>query len=43
VYNAEKKTFLTVEGSGGVSAAPNELEGTYAWNWAQNIWADTLV
>ncbi len=42
-YNAEKKTFLTVEGSGGVSAAPNELEGTYAWNWAQNIWADTLA
>lgn len=43
VYNAEKKTFLPVEGSGGVSAAPNELEGTYAWNWAQNIWADSLV
>lgn len=43
VYNAEKKTFLTVPGSGGVSAEPNELEGTYAWNWAQNIWADTLV
>lgn len=43
VYNAEKKTFLPVEGSGGVSTAPNELEGTYAWNWAQNIWADTLV
>ncbi len=43
VYNAEKKTFLTVEGSGGVSAEPNELEGTYAWNWAQNIWADTLA
>ncbi|HEX4880667.1 MAG TPA: NAD(P)/FAD-dependent oxidoreductase [Limnobacter sp.] len=43
VYNAEKKTFLTVEGSGGVSAEPNELEGTYAWSWAQNIWADTLV
>jgi sulfide dehydrogenase [flavocytochrome c] flavoprotein chain len=43
VYDAEKKTFLTVPGSGGVSAEPNELEGTYAWNWAQNIWADTLV
>jgi len=43
VYNAEKKTFLTVEGSGGVSAEPNELEGTYAWNWAQNIWADMLA
>lgn len=43
VYDAEKKTFLTVPGSGGVSAEPNELEGTYAWNWAQNIWADSLV
>ena len=43
VYNAEKKTFLPVSGAGGVSSEPNELEGTYAWNWAQNIWADTLV
>ena len=42
-YNAEKKTFLPVEGSGGVSSEPNALEGTYAWSWAQNIWADTLV
>ncbi|HEY1058309.1 MAG TPA: NAD(P)/FAD-dependent oxidoreductase [Limnobacter sp.] len=42
-YNAEKKTFLTVEGSGGVSTGPTELEGQYAWSWAQNIWADTLV
>ncbi len=42
-YNAEKKTYLPVEGSGGVSSEPNALEGTYAWSWAQNIWADTLV
>jgi sulfide dehydrogenase [flavocytochrome c] flavoprotein subunit len=42
-YVAAEKTYKTVAGSGGVSAAPNELEGVYAWNWAQNIWADTLL
>jgi len=42
-YVAAEKTFKTVPGSGGVSSAPNELEGIYAWNWAQNIWADTLL
>ncbi len=42
-YNAEEKTFKTVPGSGGLSAEANALEGTYAWNWAQNIWADTLL
>lgn len=41
-YVAAEKTFKTVAGSGGLSPAPNALEGTYAWNWAQNIWADTL-
>jgi len=42
-YDAEKKTMLTVPGSGGVSSAANELEGRYALGWAQNIWADTLA
>jgi NADPH-dependent 2,4-dienoyl-CoA reductase/sulfur reductase-like enzyme len=42
-YDAEKKTMLTVPGSGGLSSAANELEGVYAWSWAQNIWADTLA
>ena len=42
-YVAAEKTFKAVAGSGGVSSAPNELEGVYAWNWAQNIWADTLL
>jgi len=42
-YVTAEKTFKTVAGSGGVSPAPNELEGIYAWNWAQNIWADTLL
>ena len=41
-YVAAEKTFKTVATSGGVSSAPNELEGTYAWNWARTIWADTL-
>ncbi len=42
-YDAKDKTYKTVPGSGGVSTAPNELEGVYAWNWAQNIWADSLL
>jgi NADPH-dependent 2,4-dienoyl-CoA reductase/sulfur reductase-like enzyme len=42
-YDAERKTMLTVPGSGGVSAAANELEGRYAMAWARNIWADTLA
>ena len=42
-YVAAEKTYKTVPGSGGVSSAPSELEGVYAWNWAQNIWADTLL
>ncbi len=41
-YVAAEKTFKTVAGSGGVSAAPSELEGVYALSWAANIWADTL-
>jgi sulfide dehydrogenase [flavocytochrome c] flavoprotein chain len=42
-YDAEKKTMLTVPGSGGVSKAASELEGRYAMGWARNIWADTLA
>ena len=42
-YDAEKKTMLTVPGSGGVSAAASELEGRYGMAWARNIWADTLA
>ena len=42
-YDAEKKTMVTVPGSGGVSAAASELEGRYAMAWARNIWADTLA
>jgi sulfide dehydrogenase [flavocytochrome c] flavoprotein subunit len=42
-YDAGKKTLLVVPGSGGVSSAASELEGTYAMNWAKNIWADALT
>ena len=41
-YNTAEKTFKTVAGSGGVSPGPSALEGTYAWGWARNIWADSL-
>jgi sulfide dehydrogenase [flavocytochrome c] flavoprotein chain len=42
-YDTAARTFKTVPGSGGVSAARNELEAGYALNWARNIWADTLT
>jgi NADPH-dependent 2,4-dienoyl-CoA reductase/sulfur reductase-like enzyme len=42
-YDAEKKTMVTVPGSGGVSSSANELEGRFALAWASNIWADTLA
>ena len=41
-YDAADKTFKTVPGSGGVSAAASLLEGRYALSWADNIWADML-
>lgn len=43
VYDEQKKTMVTVPGSGGVSQAANPLEGEYAHAWARNIWADMLV
>jgi len=33
---------VPVKGAGGVSTAASELEGTYAWGWARNIWGDAL-
>jgi sulfide dehydrogenase [flavocytochrome c] flavoprotein chain len=41
-FVAAEKTFKTVAGSGGVSAARSEQEATYASSWARNIWADML-
>jgi len=42
-FDATDKTFKTVPGSGGVSAAANQIEGRYALSWAENIWADMLA
>ena len=42
-YDAADKTVKPVPGSGGVSAAANQLEGRYAIAWAENIWADMLA
>ena len=41
-YDAGDKTFKAVPGSGGLSAAANQIEGRYALSWAQNIWTDML-
>jgi sulfide dehydrogenase [flavocytochrome c] flavoprotein chain len=42
-YDNADKTFKTVPGSGGVSAASSQIEGRYALGWAANIWADSLA
>ncbi len=41
-YDSADKTFKTVPGSGGVSAAASQTEGRYALSWADNVWADSL-
>ena len=41
-YVAAEKTYKTVAGSGGLSAAANQQEAAYAWHWARTIWADAL-
>ena len=41
-YLATERTFKVVQGAGGLSAEPTELEGSYANNWARTIWADML-
>jgi sulfite dehydrogenase len=41
-WDAGKATLVGVKGAGGVSAARSEAEGTFAWNWARTIWADSL-
>jgi sulfide dehydrogenase [flavocytochrome c] flavoprotein chain len=41
-YDAGQNTLIPVKGAGGVSSARSELEGTYGWSWARNIWADML-
>ena len=43
VHEWDGSTLQPVKGSGGVSAARSEAEGTFAWNWARTIWADSLA
>lgn len=42
-YDGAQKTMLPVKGAGGLSEKASELETTYAWGWARNIWADALT
>ena len=42
-WDATQGTLIAVKGSGGVSAARSEAEGTFAWHWAKTIWADSLA
>jgi sulfide dehydrogenase [flavocytochrome c] flavoprotein chain len=41
-YDAAQKMTIAVKGAGGLSDKANELEGTYAWGWAKNMWGDAL-
>jgi len=41
-YDAAQRTFLPVEGAGGVSPAINALEAQYGHAWAQDIRADSF-
>ncbi len=41
-YVTNEQTFKVVQGAGGLSPEPTELEGSYANNWARTIWADML-
>lgn len=42
-YDSAQKTMLPVKGAGGLSEKASELETTYAWGWARNIWAEALT
>lgn len=42
-YDPDKKTMLTVEGSGGVSVSSTEAEGEHAISWSRAIWHDMLA
>ncbi|MBL8385377.1 MAG: FAD-dependent oxidoreductase [Burkholderiales bacterium] len=41
-YDPKDRTMKAVPGSGGLSSAPSELEGSYGNAWARNIWHDML-
>ncbi|MGE5523745.1 MAG: NAD(P)/FAD-dependent oxidoreductase [Rhodospirillaceae bacterium] len=42
-YDGAQKTMVPIKGAGGLSDKASELEATFAWGWARNIWADTLA
>ncbi|HVE50864.1 MAG TPA: NAD(P)/FAD-dependent oxidoreductase [Casimicrobiaceae bacterium] len=42
-YDRDKKTYIAVQGAGGLSQTWTPLEGEYAFAWAANIWADSLA
>src|SRR5262245_36951348 len=42
-YDPAQKTMVAVKGAGGVSDKASELEGTYAWGWAKNMWGEALA
>jgi sulfide dehydrogenase [flavocytochrome c] flavoprotein subunit len=42
IYDEAQKTMVQVKGSGGLSPKASELEGTYAWGWAKNIWGEAF-
>ena len=42
IYDEAQKTMIQVKGSGGLSPKASELEGTYAWGWAKNIWGEAF-
>jgi NADPH-dependent 2,4-dienoyl-CoA reductase/sulfur reductase-like enzyme len=41
-YDRDKKIMVPAPGAGGLSPAPNAVEGLYAMAWATNILNDTL-
>ncbi|PKO91869.1 MAG: flavocytochrome C [Betaproteobacteria bacterium HGW-Betaproteobacteria-1] len=41
-YDPVKRIMLPADG-GGVSDAPSVQEGSYAYDWARNIWSDVLT
>jgi len=41
-YDVAKRIMVPAEG-GGVSTAPSDQEGQYAFAWAKNIWSDVLT
>ncbi len=43
VHQWDGTTLQPVKGSGGVSPARSEAEGSFAWSWARTIWADSLA